>query len=257
MHPTTLRAFFRAILSSWFLGMSGSLSVPLTVAAVFVPNEIAKVLLGITAFACFWGAAFAVWRREREARKSSDAERASLAERLSSKISISVEGNGILTIPVSSGALSKWAQIVVQSHTDVALEECEVWVRDIKRLSPGDADMVSIVDEAARCEWSQRGGAEQHRLTIRPGIRQRANLFKILEEETPTPIPHPTLDFVKILLQIEIEHPSRYRIYLAVTAKDAPTELASFIFDWKNFENVSLTQERAVSSSVSARACAE
>jgi hypothetical protein len=68
MQPTTMRAFVRAIVSSWFTGMSGPISVPLATAAVFVPSNVAKVGLGITALACFWGAAYGVWARERRVR---------------------------------------------------------------------------------------------------------------------------------------------------------------------------------------------
>jgi hypothetical protein len=73
MQPIDLRAFVRSLLSSWLTGMSGPLSVPLTIAAVFVPNDVAKVALGVTAFACFWGAAYGVWVRERTARNEAEA----------------------------------------------------------------------------------------------------------------------------------------------------------------------------------------
>jgi hypothetical protein len=73
MQPTTLRAFVRSLLSSWLTGMSGPLSVPLTIAAVFVPSHVAKIGLGVTAFVCFWGAAYGVWVRERTARNAAEA----------------------------------------------------------------------------------------------------------------------------------------------------------------------------------------
>lgn len=73
MHATSLRAFLAAIVSSWFSGMSGPLSVPLTVAAVFVQNDTAKVLLALTAVICFWAAAYTVWVRERTARNQTEA----------------------------------------------------------------------------------------------------------------------------------------------------------------------------------------
>jgi hypothetical protein len=74
MQPVTLHAFLRAILSSWFTAMSGPLSVPLTIAAVFVENPTARILLGATAFVCFWAAAYGVWARERNARNHTQAE---------------------------------------------------------------------------------------------------------------------------------------------------------------------------------------
>jgi hypothetical protein len=73
MQPTTLRAFVRSLLSSWLTGMSGPLSVPLTIAAVFVPSHVVKIGLGVTAFVCFWGAAYGVWAQERIARNAAEA----------------------------------------------------------------------------------------------------------------------------------------------------------------------------------------
>jgi hypothetical protein len=58
--------FVRAFGSRWFTAMSGPLSVPLAVAAVFVPNDIAKLLLALTAIACAIFASYWVWRRERQ-----------------------------------------------------------------------------------------------------------------------------------------------------------------------------------------------
>src|SRR5205814_9292510 len=69
---TTFGAFLKAILSSWFTGMSGPLSVPLAVAAVFVPNETIRILLALTAIVCFWAAAYTVWRHERRARNEAE-----------------------------------------------------------------------------------------------------------------------------------------------------------------------------------------
>jgi hypothetical protein len=63
---STLRAFGSAMWSHWFTAMSGPLSVPVAAAALWVANDTAKVLLGLTAFSCIWAAAYAVWKAERE-----------------------------------------------------------------------------------------------------------------------------------------------------------------------------------------------
>src|SRR5437016_1008565 len=75
MQPTNFRAFLRAMASSWFTGMSGPLTVPLTIAAVFVPSNIAKAILGVTAVFCFWAAAYGIWYRERMARNTAEGRR--------------------------------------------------------------------------------------------------------------------------------------------------------------------------------------
>jgi len=40
--------------------------VPLAIAAFWVSNDLAKVILGITAFLCVWFAAYEAWKTERE-----------------------------------------------------------------------------------------------------------------------------------------------------------------------------------------------
>jgi hypothetical protein len=73
MQPTTPLAFVRSFFSSWLTGMSGPLSVPFAIAAVFVPSHAAKIGLSATALVCFWSAAFGVWVRERTARNAAEA----------------------------------------------------------------------------------------------------------------------------------------------------------------------------------------
>jgi hypothetical protein len=57
--------FCRAFLAEWFTAMSGAASVPLSIAAYFVQNNIAKLALALTAVACFIFASYRVWRAER------------------------------------------------------------------------------------------------------------------------------------------------------------------------------------------------
>lgn len=60
--------FIRAFGSRWFVLMSGPASVPLAIAAYFVPNGVARSLLALTASACVFFSCYWVWRVEREAR---------------------------------------------------------------------------------------------------------------------------------------------------------------------------------------------
>lgn len=52
--------------SRWFTAMSGPLTVPATIAALWVESPTAKILLGLTAFICFWASAYWMWNAERE-----------------------------------------------------------------------------------------------------------------------------------------------------------------------------------------------
>ena len=57
--------FLWAFVSDWSLAMSGPLSVPLAIVGVFLPNEIARIMLFATAALCLILGSFSVWRRER------------------------------------------------------------------------------------------------------------------------------------------------------------------------------------------------
>ena len=59
--------FVRAVFARWFTAMSGPLSVPLAIAALYVTNDLAKALLGITAIVCVVFASYWTWRLERQA----------------------------------------------------------------------------------------------------------------------------------------------------------------------------------------------
>jgi hypothetical protein len=47
---------------------------------------------------------------------------------------------------------------------------------------------------------------------------------------------------VKIRLPTAIQEPGKYQVEVLVSARDAPSVLAAFIFEWTDFKNVSLTQ---------------
>ena len=61
-----IKDFTRALFSNWLSGMSGPLSVPAAAAALWVTNDTAKILLGVTAFACLWVTGFRVWKTEHD-----------------------------------------------------------------------------------------------------------------------------------------------------------------------------------------------
>jgi hypothetical protein len=65
MKEAGLRRFFAAFGATWFTMMSGPLTVPFTVAAIFFDQIWLKLLLGVLALVCAFAASFSVWRRER------------------------------------------------------------------------------------------------------------------------------------------------------------------------------------------------
>jgi hypothetical protein len=61
-----IKNFTRAMFGDWFTRMSGPLSVPAAIAALWVPNDTAKVLLGLTAIAGLCVTAYRLWKSEHD-----------------------------------------------------------------------------------------------------------------------------------------------------------------------------------------------
>jgi hypothetical protein len=58
--------FTRAMLGDWLARMSGPFSVPIAIAAPWAPNDVVKILLGVTAFVCVWVTAYRLWKSEHD-----------------------------------------------------------------------------------------------------------------------------------------------------------------------------------------------
>jgi hypothetical protein len=67
-------AYLRAFTSHWFVFMSGPLSVPAAIAAVFVENLPAKLFFAATAVSCFIFSSYWIWKTEREDRLAAEAK---------------------------------------------------------------------------------------------------------------------------------------------------------------------------------------
>lgn len=71
---SSLRDFIRAFGVRWFVLMSGSLGVPLTISTYFVTADVAKVLLGLTGISCFIFSLHWIWKVERDARLNAESK---------------------------------------------------------------------------------------------------------------------------------------------------------------------------------------
>jgi hypothetical protein len=80
MGPASFRNYIVAFTSRWFIAMSGPISVPAAIAAIYVENTTAKILLGLTAIVSFGFCSFWIWKIEREARNAAEAKLAAAAE---------------------------------------------------------------------------------------------------------------------------------------------------------------------------------
>jgi hypothetical protein len=163
----------------------------------------------------------------------------SLNERLSPKISIISPPDGIDLYPATDGSLWKYVQFIVRSTTDAPLIDCEAWLRYVDRLNR-DGSKASLVEEAIYCIWSNRDSS-LHQLTIPAKISLNANIFAVNDKHES--VLQVQTSPVKILLPMEIQTPGRYRISIAVTAKDATTRETSFIFHWGgSFDDICMTR---------------
>lgn len=173
-------------------------------------------------------------------KRRADVAEQSLADALSPKIRIFInpDVNGVMEIPVSSEAIpGKWVQFSVSCATDAPLVDCEAWLTSVERLDDAGAVQKQLVEERVHCGWSQ---IDLRKITLKPLLEQRANLFSFdsrLSTPTPEVIPR------KFTLQNEIKVPGRYHIKVVVTADNAPSIPATFIFEWRDYNNVTLTQE--------------
>jgi hypothetical protein len=136
--------------------------------------------------------------------------------------------------PLQKG-MSKWVQVSVACATSVPLVDCEVWLVAVERiggLHPGE----QLVEEDVRCGWSQYA---EKKLTLSPLRTQRANLFALYDHSPIMVLPQ--TDPIKFRLRDGIAVPGVYRISLVITAAHpAPSQPASFIFQWHDYNNVSL-----------------
>lgn len=136
-----------------------------------------------------------------------------------------------------SRTVSKWVQITVSPATEIPLVDCEAWLTDVEKLDGVDAG-AHFLEERAQIKWSQLGATK---ITIRPLLDQRANLFSMGPSNGESP--YPILEPVKFRLLDILKAPGRFRLKVVVVAENCPSELATFIFAWQDYQRMSLTKE--------------
>jgi type II secretory pathway component PulM len=80
-----IKDFTRATVGDWLARMSGPLSVPAAALAYWVPNDTAKILLGLTAFICLWVTAYRVWKPEHDKVVERDQRKRQLLDEISAQ----------------------------------------------------------------------------------------------------------------------------------------------------------------------------
>jgi hypothetical protein len=78
-----IKDFTHAVGRDWLARMSGPLSVPAAILALWLSNDTAKIILGLTAFICLLVTAYRVWKTEHDKVVEHDARRRQLLDEIS------------------------------------------------------------------------------------------------------------------------------------------------------------------------------
>ncbi len=132
--------------------------------------------------------------------------------------------------------LSKWVQVSVSCASQASLEDCEVWLIGVERVG-GLSSGEKLLAEDARCKWSQY--EQEKSISLQPLRTQRANLFSLYQDFPDLRI---EADFIKFRLRDGIQKPGKYLIKLVAFARGVQPEPRSFIFEWRDYNNISLRQ---------------
>jgi hypothetical protein len=186
--------------------------------------------------------------REAQARITElDKDNATIRERLRPRIQISlnsdcvhIEPTEFAKSPGAPGPLSKWVQFQISCATEVSLPDCKAWLTSIKAIE-GCSLGEELINEPVRCVWSNyslaKGLEEVAPVTVYPKVPLRACLFVVYEGQNILQL---TTVPLKARLNEGIQRRGSYRIEVAITAENAPSESGIFIFDWTGFDHMTL-----------------
>jgi hypothetical protein len=87
-----------------------------------------------------------VWSKERAARNQAEEQVTELAARLTPKLHVYIEGDGIREAPTDYGS-GKWVQFTVEGSLDAPLEQCEARITKIDRINANGHVVASLIEE--------------------------------------------------------------------------------------------------------------
>jgi hypothetical protein len=203
------------------------------------------VVFLITMVACFVIRLF-IWPPilfHEEKDRADRAEKA-LKDELSPRIKVFLDPDwhGVTEVPTrntatgQAGPSSKWIQVSVAGATQAPIADCEAWLTSARRIDNGVLG-AQLVEEHIHCHWSQREPVKE--ITLRPLVIQRANLFSVHQDPL---VVKPETNPMKIRLLEAIQQPGQYQLQILVTAQGSPSIARTFIFEWRNFKEVFLTE---------------
>jgi len=179
--------FWRAIFARWFTAMSGPLSVPAAIASTLASNNAAKLVLGMTALACFVFTAFWVWRTER-------LKVIELEQRLDPKLTLQfVPENQPFVTRTRLGASwhgfdgAIYVRVVPKCNAQVT--GCLGVLERVMKLQGSDW-VPTAYREAHNLMWSNHSDPADRAIRLDRGIDQCLDVFFVDQSESQI---HPTL----------------------------------------------------------------
>jgi hypothetical protein len=217
--------------------ISGIISVVAIMLAISLDGVplIWRMILVVVPFVSFMLVAsgysfYNVWKVQYKKALSLEKSNSELLDRLSPKIELLIDGNG-----VSEDMDAKRVQLVVRGKTKAPLINCEAFLEQLSRLGEFPH---SMMEEPLRCEWSNSTGNEKFRRAIPDGVAQRVNLFVITRSGGRRLFP--LVEFPSEQLSMGINMGGRFKVSMAIAADNAATFKEMFLFEWKDFDQITL-----------------
>jgi hypothetical protein len=226
---------------AWWVG-GAKMEAPTSVAG----SIIFSVLVAVASFALSWFVVF-LWRlygapsrlywSARQKIKDLEKENLALEERLVPKIRVFLDSidRGVREYPTANGSSAKWVQFCVSCATETPLIACEAFLTSVTKID-GNEIGPELVEEHIHCNWSQLPESDR-KITISPRITPYVNLFTLYDKSV---VPQTTPR--KFRLGEAIQIPGRYQVGVVVTAENTTSAPATFVFEWRDFNNVNLMQ---------------
>jgi hypothetical protein len=228
---------------AWWLGGT-KMEAPTSVAGTIGFGVVLSILSLLVSwfFVFLWrlyGAPSRLYWSERQKIKDLEKEKLALETRLVPKIRVFLDSKdkGVREYPAVSGSSAKWVQFCVSCATETPLIACEAFLTSVTKID-GDEIGSELVEEPIHCNWSQLSESDR-KITIPPRIIQYVNLFTVNNSPLYV-VPQTTPK--KLRLPEAIQVPGRYQIGVVVTAENTTSAPATFVFEWRDFNDVKLMQ---------------
>lgn len=202
--------------------MSGPLSVPFAVLALFVEDALGRILFGMLAFVCLVVAAYIVWKKER-------VRAIDLEEKIRPKISLAFDATKSGCIVVSSfnaGPQAKWFRILAQASSAGSLNGCQGRLLSIQFNSN-----IVFDSEPVRLPFAPGSHPDAYSKEIRDGISEYLDVIFITEDNQ---IHHcsrfgpNSIDFDEIF-----SRRGEYKFMVAVSSSESRSVRYELILDWQ------------------------